>query len=150
MSLKLTEILPHVLGLIAGDAAFAGIPCIKQGDPAYNKKVESALANPGLAIVAMLTGGRPAEADSARMRNLDLENRVTLSVLENPVKNTTGLGAEAWVELILTHLPQSGGGGGPRPIRFDDPAYDLGPLRTGLTIYFVTLRIRSTQPLATA
>lgn len=151
--MKLTEVLPYVVGILAArpEVIAAGIPILSQLDPEYNQKMEAALAAPGVLFVAWLGSGEESAGDET-IHALNLDNMVALALVENPKKNTTGKSALAWVELGLTAIKHAGHptAKGPRPARLVNPAFELGPLNTGLVPYFITFRVKSGNSLATA
>jgi hypothetical protein len=149
MTPTLDQVLPSTLALLAANPALVALPRIEQNDPDYNKKFEGAMKTPGMAIVAWLAGGRPADGSS--QDQLALDNLVILSLVENPAKNTTSHACFYWGLQVLKTLHRAGQTArrGLPAIRHDDETvYDLGPLRTGLVMYFFNFRVRSIDPLA--
>lgn len=148
--MKLSEVMPHVLGLLAANDAVSAVPRIEQTDSEYNSKLETALRDTGVAVVSWLGGGAPF--DSNALHEIQLDNHVILTVVENPQSNQTGKTAAEWSALIIGALHHAGHpqSRGPRAIRFDDPAYEIGPLNTAQSIYFINLLVRSTDPLVPA
>jgi hypothetical protein len=147
MILSLSDAPGFILGRLAADPVLAPIPRIQQIDPQYNQHYEAALQSPGVAFITWFTDGQPAE--NADCHQLDLDNVLVLAVVENPTKNTSGKSAFEWVKALLVRLHQLGlpATGGPKPVKLDQPAYTLGPLRTGLVVYFIKLRVRTVDAL---
>jgi hypothetical protein len=147
--MKLTEVLAKVFAICATAPALAVLPRIEQRDREYNKKFEAGLAAPGVILVGWVTGGGGSNDEEL----IELENRVALAVIENPAKNTTGLDALAWTECAMEflHAAESATRMGPPEVLLDPvKPYDLGPMSTGLVVYFINLRVRSSQPIKTA
>lgn len=148
--MTLAEVIPSVTARLASHASLRLLPCLLQGADDFNKKYEAALAAPGALLSVWLAGGSPPAGDSVERHDVELDNQVIVAICVNPAKNTTGRSAEAWAGLVLGALHHGGRPArkGPPQAKIDAPSYELGPVKTGLSIYFVNLRVRSVDPLA--
>ena len=154
--MHLEEIFPQLQTLLATDADLAAVPFLGQiasgvADTAqvreYNQRLEAALADPGLAFVAVVAEGE-FYADF-RGPVLDLANAVILSVVEKPKKNATNLTAYQYVRRALRVLHQGRFTlkGARTEVRLGKPAFNVGPLNQGTTVYFINLLVRTTEDL---
>lgn len=153
--MNLEEIFTFLRALLAKDAKLAAIPFLGQiateaaAAPElkeYNKNLEAALQLQGLAFVALVAEGTDKNPSSAA---LDLENAVILSVIENPEKNQTGFTAFQYVRRALRVLKrgQLALKGARHDVSLGKPAYNVGPLNKGTTVYFINLTVRTVEPL---
>jgi hypothetical protein len=153
--MNLEEIFTFLKELLEKDADLAPIPFLGQIATAaaaapelkeYNRNLEAALQTGGLAIVALV-----AEGDDRNPVTpvLNLENTVVLSIIENPEKNATGLTAFQYVRRILLVLKrgQLALHGARHDVSLGKPAYNVGPLNKGTTVYFINLLVRTVEPL---
>lgn len=154
--MNLEEIFAALKALLAKDEKLSLFPFIGQvasapedvekvGD--YNKQLEDALRDPGLALVAVVAEGELAS--DLRAPVLDLENTVMLSVVENTKKNATGLTAfqVARRAMRVIHQGRVALRGARADFRLSKPAFNLGPLNQGTTVYFINLSVRTTEEL---
>lgn len=143
--------------LLALDAKCAAVPFLGQiatgvAEAAavrdYNARLEAALAEPGVAFVAVVAEGDLAGNPASPV--LDLENTVILTVVENPKTNATGETAFQYVRRALRVLHR-GTVSDRRCARVDfklgKPAFNVGPLNHGTTVYFINLSVRTTEDL---
>lgn len=143
--MKLSEVITHVTGTLEADDFLSNLEIIANIDKDHNKRLESALKDTGLAIVVVQSSGAAPRANSARLL---LDNEVVISVLENPTKNETGKGAIEVAEIILESLHQAEWAterGLRNVMQVDTPAYEAGPLDSGLIIYFCNFVVKSNQ-----
>lgn len=153
--MTLEDIFPELKSVLATDANLKLIPFFGQiataaADAAevkdFNKHLETALADPGVAFVAIVSEG---EDGTPRAQALDLQNTVVLSVVENPAKNTLQLTAFQIVRraLLVLKRAQVNLRGARAEFSLGKPAYNVGPLNKGTTVYFINLSVRTTEPL---
>jgi hypothetical protein len=141
--------------LLAKDAKCAAVPFLGQiataaeeaaGVRDYNKAMEAAMKDPGLAFVAVVAEG---EDENPAVNILDLWNTVVLSVVENPAQNKTELTAYQYTRRALRVLKgaASVSRGARTEVRLSKPAFNVGPLNKGTTVYFINLLVRTTEDL---
>lgn len=148
--MNIEETFPAVMAVLAADPLCSAIPRISQLDTDYDKKYEDALEKTGVVFVLWAAEGMPASGNAGPL--LDLENGLILSVIERRKTNKTGASAITWVRRVLCllhHRAVAGERSGRILIRHParSPAYSLGPLSQGLVIYFVSLEVRSIEPV---
>ncbi len=157
--MNLEEIFATLQALLALDAKCAAVPFLGQiatavaDAPAvreYNKNLEAALSGIGLAFVAVVAEGEMAAQANAAAPILDLENVVILSVIENPKQNETGETGFQYVRRALRVLHR--GTVNVRrtarvEVKLGKPAFNVGPLNKGTTVYFINLSVRTTEDL---
>ncbi len=143
--MRLSEVIPAVFNLLQGNPFFTDVEIIASIDADYNKKLESALRDKGLALVIVQAEGTVPNTKAPRIR---LDNAVMVSVLENPAKNTTGPHALEAAEKVLETIHQAAWGqhGLQNQFTCGTPAYELGPLDGGLVVYFCNFNIATVQP----
>ena len=144
--MKLSQVITNVITHLREDAFLDGLEIIANIEADHNQRLETAIRDTGLAIVVVQSSGTPSKSDSPRLL---LENEMVISVLENPVKNETGKGCLEVTEHVLQALHQATWTterGLRNVLRVDTPAYEAGPLDSGLIIYFCNFRIMSIQP----
>lgn len=143
--MKLSAILTHVTDRLSANAFLGDLEIIANIDKDHNKRLETALKDMGLVIVVMQSSGAAPKANAPR---LILENEIVISVLENPTRNETGKGAIEVAEIILETLHQAEWAserGLRNVMQVDTPAYEAGPLDSGLIIYFCNFVVKSNQ-----
>lgn len=143
--MKLSEVMPYVAGLLSAAPALAGIEIISSVAPDHNRRLESALKERGLVLVVVLSSGSTPTPDTPRLL---LHNQVMVSVLENPTRNQTGKDCMEVTESVLETLHQAAWPtqrGLQNVITVDTPAYEAGPLDSGLIITFCNFIIKSIQ-----
>jgi hypothetical protein len=138
--MKLSGVLPSVIGLIAYNPGLATIPLVSAADPDHNSKLQRALNEPGLAIVATLAAGRIKGGTPPLVH---IESTVTLSVVENLAKNQTGVTAIQIVEQLLETMHRAQVGHARPWLRVDNEAFETGPIDGGLVVFFVNLTATS-------
>ncbi len=144
--MKLSEVITAVTGHLQHDPFLSGLAIIASVAPDHNRRLEAALKETGLAVVIVQSSGVAPKPDAPRLL---LHNEVVVSVLENPVTNQTGQGALEVTEQVLESLHQASWAAerGLRSVlQVDTPAYEAGPLDSGLIIYFCNFQIKSIQP----
>ena len=143
--MRLSDVIPAVLGLLQGNPFFAGVEIIANIDDDYNQRLETALRDKGLALVVVQAEGTVPNAKAPRVR---MDNAVMVSVLENPAKNTTGPHALEAAEKVIETIHQAAWGSHGLQNQFTcgTPAYELGPLDGGLVVYFCNFNIATVQP----
>lgn len=156
MSLTLVNLRSAVQAAIATDPILAALPFVAQvavttaeqsavGD--YNDLLNAALKDPGLVLVFVPADGE--ETAGHRTPVLHLENRALLCVVENDRQNQTGRTAWEILRRCLAVLKryQADTKGARADIALDRPAWQLGPLNQGTTVFFLNLVIRTTEDL---
>ena len=138
--MKLSEIIPSVGQLIRGIEILSEIPLITSADKDHNHRLQRALSEEGLAIVATLTSGR---LKTAMPPIVHLESTVTISVVENLSQNHSKLSAIEIVGILLNHLHRTREGKAYPWLRVDTNAYETGPIEGGLMVFFVNLTATS-------
>lgn len=144
--MKLSAVVRHVQGILESETAFAGVEILTSASAEYNRRVEEALRTKGLAIVIMQTSG---ELAGGKGPQLYLRNSIVVSVLENPAVNTGGLSCLEVVELVLEAVHQFGWETQKalqNVLTVDKPAYEAGPLDSGLVTYFCNFTVTTIQP----
>lgn len=153
--MNLEEITPTLAACFARDQALAALPFLSQvatdatdADAVrdYNQRLEQALQGGGLALVALVSEGED-QAPSAP--TLDLWNTVVICIVENAKKNATGLTAFQLTRRVLRVLKNvtTIARTGRAEVRLGKPAYNVGPLNQGTTVYFVNALVRTTEPI---
>lgn len=158
--MNLEEIFAALQALLALDADLAPIPFLGQiasaveNAPAvrdYKKHLEAALSgvgdgNVGVAFVAVVSEGDDRAPATGL---LDLVNTVMLSVVVNPVTNTTGLTAYQYTRRALRVLKRGrvAQHGARWDISLASPAFNVGPLNQGTEVFFINLLVRTTEDL---
>jgi hypothetical protein len=135
-----------VVALLRERPQLAALEIIATGGADYNKRIEGALRETGVAIVVVQATGRPAGA--GKSPQLYLENTVMVSVLENPATNLTGRSCLEYVEEVLLAVHQAdwpAQRGLQNVLTVDTPAYEAGPLDGGLTTYFCNFKVTTIQ-----
>jgi hypothetical protein len=143
--MKLSEILSTVISKIEADDFLKSLAIISNTTPQHNQCLSKALQDQGLALVVILVGGNAPETKAPRLK---LDNNVLVSVLENPLKNQTGKGCLEVTERVLEALHQSAWTnqrGIQNALTVDTPAYEAGPLDTGLVTYFCNFKVTTIQ-----
>ena len=138
--MKLSAVLPSVAGLIAAEPLLSTIPLITAADSEHNTKLQKAINETGLCIVATLAAGRLKTAATPLVH---IESTVTLSVVENLSRNQSGVTALALVERLLETLHRAQETGARAWLRVDNDAFETDPIDGGLAIYFVNLTATS-------
>lgn len=143
--MKLSEVMPYVAGLLAAAPALTGIEIISNISPDHNRRLETALRDTGLVLVVVLSSGNSPSANAPRLL---LHNQIMVSVLENPLRNQTGKDCMEITEVVLETLHQAAWPtqrGLQNVIAVDTPAYEAGPLDSGLIITFCNFIVKSIQ-----
>lgn len=143
--MKLSQVIPTVLNHLRDDAFLAGLEIIGNIEADHNRRLETAIRDTGIALVVVQSSGTMAKSSSPRLL---LENEVVISVLENPAKNKSGKSCLATTEHVLESLHQATWTterGIRNTLQVDTPAYEAGPLDSGLIIYFCNFKITSLQ-----
>ncbi len=138
--MKLSAVLPSVASLIAAEPLLSTIQLITAADPEHNTKLQKAINETGLCIVATLAAGRLKTATTPLVH---IESTVTLSVVENLARNKSGVTALALVERLLETLHRAQETGARAWLRVDNDAFETGPIDGGLVVYFVNLTATS-------
>lgn len=144
--MKLSEVITAVTSRLRADAFLNELEIIANIEADHNRRLETALRDTGLAIVVVQSSGK---AIGSAAPHLLLENEMVVSVLENPIKNHTGKSCLAVAERVLEALHQTDWAderGLRNVLRVDTPAYEAGPLDSGLIIYFCNFIVKSIQP----
>jgi len=140
---KLSDVTDTVLTHLQADPFLAGLEIIANTQADHNQRLEGALRETGLVLVVVQASGQSPNRDGAL---LALENEVVVSVLENPARNTTGKQCLEVAERVLDTLHQASWAserGLRNTFRVDTPAYEAGPLDSGLIIYFCNFLVKS-------
>lgn len=138
--MKLSAVLPSVASLIAEEPTLSTIQLITAAAPEHNTKLQRAINETGLCIVATVAAGRLKDAKTPLVH---IESTVTLSVVENLAKNQSGIMALAVVERLLETLHRAQEGHARAWLRVDNDAFETGPIDGGLVVYFVNLTATS-------
>jgi hypothetical protein len=138
--MKLSAVLPSVARLIADEPLLSAIPFIAAADSEHNTKLQKAINETGLCIVATVAAGRLRDAKTPLVH---IESTVTLSVVENLARNQSGVTALALVERLLETLHRAQETGARAWLRVDNDAFETGPIDGGLVVYFVNLTATS-------
>ncbi len=96
-------------------------------------------------LVVVQASGQPISSNAPL---LHLESEVVVSVLENPAQNQTGKTCLQVAEHVLQALHQAEWGSQPglrSRFAVDTPAYEAGPLDSGLVIYFCNFLVKTIQ-----
>ena len=144
--MTLSEITTRVLSTLRADSFLSGLEIIANIEADHNRRLEAALRETGLALVVVQSSGAVSGSASPRLL---LQNEVVISVLENSATNTTGKGCLQVTEHVLGALHQANWPnerGLRNVITVDTPAYEAGPLDSGLIIYFCNFQIKTIQP----
>lgn len=144
--MKLSEVITRVTDHLREDDLLSGLEIIANIDKDHNRRLETALKEMGLVIVVVQSSGAPSKSNSPRLL---LDNEIVVSVLENPVRNETGKGCLEVAESVLEALHQAEWAserGLRNVVQVDTPAYEAGPLDSGLIIYFCNFVVKSIQP----
>ena len=143
--MKLSEVITAVKGHLSDDPFLAGLEIIPNIAPDHNQRLEAAIKGTGLAVVIVQSSGTAPKADAPKLL---LHNEVVVSILENPRTNQTGKGALVVAEHVLESLHQArwtNQRGLQNVLIVDTPAYEAGPLDSGLVVYFCNFQIKSIQ-----
>ena len=143
--MKLSEVMPYVAGLLTAAPALAGLEIISNVAPDHNRRLETALRDTGLVLVVVLSAGTSPTPSAPRLL---LHNQIMVSVLENPLRNQTGKDCMEITEAVLEALHQAAWptqSGLQNVIAVDTPAYEAGPLDSGLIITFCNFIVKSIQ-----
>jgi len=138
--MKLSAVLPSAASLITAEPTLSRVPLITAADPEHNVKLQKAINETGLCIVATVAAGRLKTAATPLVH---IESTVTLSVVENLAKNETGVTALVLVERLLETLHRAQEGHARAWLRVDNDAFETGPIDGGLVVYFVNLTATS-------
>ena len=138
--MKLSAVLLSVARIIAAEPLLSTIPLITAADPEHNTKLQRAINETGLCIVATVAAGRLKDSKTPLVH---IESTVTLSVVENLARNQSGITALAFVERLLETLHRAQEGGARAWLRVDNDAFETGPIDGGLVVYFVNLTATS-------
>lgn len=143
--MKLSEVMPYVAGLLSAAPSLSGIEIISNVAPDHNRRLETALKEKGLVLVIVLSSGNTPTPNAPRLL---LHNQIMVSVLENPTRNQTGKDCMEITEAVLETLHQvawKGQCGLQNVLTVDTPAYEAGPLDSGLIITFCNFIVKSLQ-----
>jgi len=143
--MKLSEVITAVTNHLEADPFLAGLEIIANIAPDHNQRLETAIRETGLAIVVVQSSGSAPKPDAPRLL---LHNEVVVSVLENPARNQTGKGALEVAEQVLESLHQASWAterGLRHVLQVDTPAYEAGPLDSGLIVYFCNFMVKTLQ-----
>ena len=144
--MKLSEVVTNVTNHLQSDSFLAGLEIIPNIALDHNQRLEAAVKGTGLAVVIVQSSGTAPKGDAPKLL---LHNEVVLSILENPRTNETGKGALEVAEHVLESLHQASWAterGLRHVLQVDTPAYEAGPLDSGLIVYFCNFQIKSIQP----
>ena len=143
--MKISEVISTVLTHLREDAFLDGLEIIGNIEADHNQRLETAIRDTGIALVVVQSSGTTAKSSSPRLL---LENEVVVSVLENPTKNQSGKSCLEVTEHVIESLHQATWTkerGIRNTLQVDTPAYEAGPLDSGLIIYFCNFKITSIQ-----
>lgn len=144
--MKLSEVIPAVTAQLRTDVFLTELEIIANISADHNRRLETALKEKGLCLVLVQSSGSAPKADSPRLL---LHNEVVVSVLENSTQNKTGENALQVAERVLDVLHQASWAterGLRHVLQVDTPAYEAGPLDSGLIIYFCNFQVKTIQP----
>lgn len=145
--MKLSQVTAQVVALLRQNPFLLPLQILSTVEETFNRKLETALHDQGLALVVTQTSGAPT---GGKAPQLFLQNSVMVSVLENPLVNQTGRNCLQCVEAVLTGLHQRqwpAQRGLQNVLTVDTPAYEAGPLDGGLVVYFCYLKFLTVQPV---
>jgi hypothetical protein len=144
--MKLSEVIPAVTAQLRSDAFLNALEIIANISADHNRRLETALKEKGLCLVLVQSSGFAPKADNPRLL---LHNEVVVSVLENTTQNKTGENALQIAERVLEVLHQASWAterGLRHVLQVDTPAYEAGPLDSGLILYFCNFQVKTLQP----
>jgi hypothetical protein len=143
--MKLSEVTQFIVRTLRMNPFFLPMEVLSSVDEAFNRRLETALRDTGIAIVVTQASGSPTGGKGPQ---LYMENTVMVSVLENPATNATGKNCLQCVERVLQSLHQHdwpSQRGLQNVLTVDTPAYEAGPLDGGLVVYFCNFKVLTFQ-----
>lgn len=148
--MKLSQVQPAALAILAADPVLSTVPHISQLAPDYNKQFAAALLSPGLFLVTAQMGARSLPGYQNKPVIM-LENELLVIVCENEKSNQTTHTALGLVERVLEVLHMATYvQGGRKQFRLGEPAYERGPVAEGITSWLCPFRIESLNTITTA
>ncbi len=143
--MTLSTVTNTVRAILKTDPYLDEIEIISSIQADHNQRLETALRDKGIAIVVVQAGGRPVREDAPKLL---LTNELVVTVLENPTRNQSGKSAIEAAERVMQTLHQCtwpGERGLRHRFQVDTPAYEAGPLDSGLIIFFCNFLVRTLQ-----